>query len=325
MMRRLLLALPLLLAALPASAFPDRPITLATGYAPGGSTDIAARLLADRLAANLGPEARVVVENRPGAAGIVASDWLRRQAPDGHTIMLVESSSHAIAPAALVGGTRYNPVTDFSHLGVIGTAPLLMIVNKDFPAATAPEVLARLRAAPPESITYATSGVGTIVHLAPEMLALDLKTRFVHVPYRSGGQMLTAIFQGEGQFGIAVLASAAQQVRDGMVRGIAVTGNRRFPSFPDLPTLAEAGVPGYDIATWNIILGPPGMPAPLQAALNRALVASLAEPALQQRLLTAGVDVWTAPNAPADARAFLEREVAKFRTVVERTGVKLEP
>ncbi len=325
MMRRLLLALPLLLAALPASAFPDRPITLATGYAPGGSTDIAARLLADRLAANLGPEARVVVENRPGAAGIVASDWLRRQAPDGHTIMLVESSSHAIAPAALVGGTRYNPVTDFSHLGVIGTAPLLMIVNKDFPAATAPEVLARLRAAPPESVTYATSGVGTIVHLAPEMLALDLKTRFVHVPYRSGGQMLTAIFQGEGQFGIAVLASAAQQVRDGMVRGIAVTGNRRFPSFPDLPTLAEAGVPGYDIATWNIILGPPGMPAPLQAALNRALVASLAEPALQQRLLTAGVDVWTAPNAPADARAFLEREVAKFRTVVERTGVKLEP
>ncbi|WP_052214179.1 tripartite tricarboxylate transporter substrate binding protein [Belnapia sp. F-4-1] len=324
-MRRLLLALPLLLAALPAWAFPDRPITLATGYAPGGSTDIAARLLAERLAANLGPEARVVVENRPGAAGIVASDWLRRQAPDGHTIMLVESSSHAIAPAALVGGTRYDPVADFSHLGVIGTAPLLMIVNKDFPATTAPEVLARLRAAPPESITYATSGVGTIVHLAPEMLALDLKTRFVHIPYRSGGQMLTAIFQGEGQFGIAVLASAAQQVRDGMVRGIAVTGNRRFPFFPDLPTLAEAGVPGYDIATWNILLGPPGMPATVQAALNRALVASLAEPALQQRLLTAGVDAWTAPNGPAEAREFLVHEVAKFRTVVERTGVRLEP
>jgi tripartite-type tricarboxylate transporter receptor subunit TctC len=324
-MRRLLLALPLLLAAGQAWAFPDRPITLATGYAPGGSTDIAARLLADRLAANLGPEARVVVENRPGAAGIVASDWLRRQAPDGHTIMLVESSSHAIAPAALVGGTRYDPVADFSHLGVIGTAPLVLIVNKDFPARTAPEVLERLRAAPPESVTFASSGVASIPHLAPELLALDLRTRFVHVPYRSGGQMLTAIFQGEGQFGIAVLASAAQQVRDGMVRGIAVTGSRRFPSFPDLPTLSEAGVPGYDLATWNIILGPSGMPAPLQAALNRALVASLAEPTLQQKLLTAGVDVWTAPNTPADARAFLEREVAKFRTVVERTGVKLEP
>lgn len=327
-MRRLLLAL-LLFAALAVShgahAFPDRPISFVTGYAPGGSTDIAARILAERLGVNLGNDARVVVENRPGAAGIVASEWLKRQAPDGHTIMLVESSSHAIAPAALVGGTRYDPVADYSHLGIIGTAPLILVVNKDFPARTAPEVLERLRSAPPETYAYATSGVGAIVHLAPEMLALDLKTRFVHVPYRSGGQMLTAIFQGEGQFGIAVLASAAQQVRDGMVRGIAVTGERRFPSFPELPTLAEAGVPGYDLVTWNIILGPPGMPAPVQQAINRALVASLAEPALRQRLLTAGVEAWTAPNGPEEARAFLTREVAKFRVVVERTGVKLEP
>lgn len=314
------------LALAPAArAFPERPITLVTGYAPGGSTDIAARILADRLAAHLGPSARVVVENRPGASGTVASDWLRRQAPDGHTIMLVESSSHAIAPNALVGGTRYDPVQDFSHLGVIGVAPLVLVVNKDFPAQTAKEVLATLRAAPPDTFTYATSGVGSIPHLAPEMLALDLGTRFVHVPYRSGGQMLTAIFQGEGQFGIAVLASAAQQVRDGMVRGIAVTGERRFPSFPELPTLAESGVPGYDLTTWNILLGPPGMPREVQAALNRALIASLAEPALRQRLLTAGVEAWEAPNGPGEARAFLVKEVEKFRVVVQRTGVRLEP
>lgn len=324
-MRRLLLAALLSVTASVAEAYPDRPISFVTGYAPGGSTDIAARILAERLGANLGRDARVVVENRPGAAGIIASEWLKRQAPDGHTIMLVESSSHAIAPAALVGGTRYNPVEDFSHLGIIGTAPLILVVNKDFPATTAPEVLERLRSAPAETYTYASSGVGAIVHLAPEMLALDLKARFVHVPYRSGGQMLTAIFQGEGQFGIAVLASAAQQVRDGMVRGIAVTGNRRFPSFPELPTLAEAGVPGYDLVTWNLILGPPNMPVAVQEALNKALVASLAEPALRQRLLTSGVEAWTEANGPADARAFLTREVAKFRTVVERTGVKLEP
>jgi tripartite-type tricarboxylate transporter receptor subunit TctC len=325
-MRRLLgLAFALLLLSPVARAFPDRPITLATGYAPGGSTDIAARILAERLAANLGNGARVVVENRPGAGGIVASEWLKRQAPDGHTIMLVESSSHAIAPNALVGGTRYDPIADFSHLGVIGTAPLILVVNKDLPGATPAAVVQYLRAAPPDSIAYATSGVGTIVHLASEMLALDLGTRFVHVPYRSGGQMLTAIFQGDGKFGIAVLASAAQQVRDGMVRGIAVTGDRRFPTFPELPTLAEAGVPGFDLATWNILLGPPGMPAEIQATLNRALNASLAEPALQQRLLTAGVDAWTRPNGPPEARAFLAREVEKFRVVVQRTGVKLEP
>ncbi|WP_431271301.1 Bug family tripartite tricarboxylate transporter substrate binding protein [Dankookia sp. P2] len=325
-MRRLLgLALALWLLAPAARAFPDRPITLATGYAPGGSTDIAARILADRLAVHLGNGARVVVENRPGAGGIVASEWLKRQAPDGHTIMLVESSSHAIAPNALVGGTRYDPVADFSYLGVIGTAPLVLVVNKDLPGATPAAVVQYLRAAPPDSIAYATSGVGTIVHLASEMLALELGTRFVHVPYRSGGQMLTALFQGDGKFGVAVLASAAQQVRDGMVRGIAVTGDHRFPTFPELPTLAEAGVPGFDLATWNILLGPPGMPAEIQAALNRALVASLAEPALQQRLLTAGVDAWTRPNGPEEARAFLSREVEKFRVVVQRTGVKLEP
>jgi tripartite-type tricarboxylate transporter receptor subunit TctC len=157
------------------------------------------------------------------------------------------------------------------------------------------------------------------------MLAISLGTRFVHVPYRSGGQMLTAIFQGQGQFGIAVLASAAQQVRDGMVRGIAVTGEHRFPSFPDLPTLAESGVGNLDLGTWNILLGPPGMPGELQSALNRALVASLAEPGLRQRLLTAGVEAWEAPNTPEDARAFLARELEKFRTVVQRTGVRLEP
>jgi tripartite-type tricarboxylate transporter receptor subunit TctC len=322
--RSLTLSALTLLAAPAVQAFPDRVITMATGFAPGGSTDIAARLLADRLAEHLGPQTRLVVENRPGASGMVASDWLRRQAPDGYTIMLVESSSHAIAPSALVGGTRYDPLRDFSHLGVIGLAPLVLVVNKDFPAKDAAGVVAKLRAAAPDTYTYATSGVGSIPHLACEMLALDLGTRFVHVPYRSGGQMLTAIFQGEGQFGVAVLASAAQQIRDDMVRGVAVTGERRFPSFPDLPTLAESGVAGYDLTTWNILLGPPGMPAEIQAVLNRSLNAALAEAGLRERLLTAGVEAWDRPNSPQDARAFLAREVEKFRGIVQRTGVRLE-
>jgi tripartite-type tricarboxylate transporter receptor subunit TctC len=324
MQRRHLLALGAATLATPALAFPDKPITLATGYAPGGSTDIAARLLAERLSVHLGAGARVVVENRAGAAGMVASEWLKRQPADGHTLMLVESSSHGIAPNALVGGTRYDPVTDFSHLGVIGTAPLIMVVNNNFPGENAAEVVQRLRSAPKDTFTYATSGVGTILHLATEMLALDLGTRFVHVPYRSGGQMLTAIFTGEAQFGIAVLASAANQVRQGLARGMAVTGEHRFPSFPETPTLAQAGVAGFDLETWNVLLGPPGMPAEIQAAVNQALRTCLNEPETREKLLTAGVLAWRAPNAPADARGFMVREVAKFRAVVERTGVKLE-
>jgi tripartite-type tricarboxylate transporter receptor subunit TctC len=216
-------------------------------------------------------------------------------------------------------------VADFSHLGVIATGPLILVVNNAFPARTAAEVLATLKSSPPETYTYATSGIGSIVHLAPEMLAMGLGTRFVHVPYRSGGQMMTAIFQGEGQFGIAVLASAAPQVRDGMVRGIAVTGAKRFPSFPDLPTFTEAGVTDADISTFFLLLGPPGMPAEMQAVLNRALIAALAEPALRERLINAGAVAWEGPNSPADARAFLVKELAKFRVVVEKTGVKLEP
>ena len=308
-----------------AGAFPERPVVLVTGYAPGGSTDIAARLLQDRFAAHLGGGARIVVENRPGAAGAIASEWLRRQPNDGHVLMIAETGSHAIAPNALVGGTRYDPVADFSHLGVIGAPPMILVVNRDFPARTAAEVVQRLRAAPPESVAYATSGVGGVLHLTTEMLARQLGTRFVHVPYRSGGQMLQAIITGEAQFGIAALASATQQVREGLVRGIAVTGSARFPTFPDVPTLAESGVSGFEFEIWYVLLGPAGIPEPVAERVNRALVATLAEEPVRERLLAAGHDTWRRPNTPGDARAFLARELEKYRLVVERTGVRLQP
>lgn len=335
MTRRPLLAALLGLCALatpflPATAlaFPERPITLVTGYAPGGSTDIAARLLADRLgpalASPAGEPARVVVENRPGAAGIVASEWLRRQPADGHIIMLVESGSHGIAPAALVGGTRYDPVKDFTHLAVLGTGPLVVVANNDFPPRDARALLSALREAPPDSITYASSGVGTPNHLTSEMLAVTLGTRFVHVPYRSGGQQVQAIHQGQGQWGVAVLASAAAQIRGGLVRPLALTGLERFPTFPDIPTLAESGLPGFDLQTWNVILGPPDMPAPVAERLNRAINAALAEEGFRNRLVETGVAPWRQPNTLGDARGFMVREVAKFQEVVKRTGVRLE-
>ena len=323
-MLRALLAVAVSAGAAIAAPFPERPITLATGYAPGGSTDIAARLLADRLQAHL-PNGRVVVENRPGAAGVVASEWLKRQPADGYTIMLVESGSHGIAPNALIGGTRYRPVEDFTHLAVVGTGPLVLIMNNNFPARDAAQFTEMMRNAPAEKYAYASSGVGTPNHLTTEMLASMLGTRWVHVAYRSGGQQVQAVHQGEGQFGVAVLASAAAQIRDGLVRGVALTGLERFPTFPQIPTLAESGVPGFDLQTWNVILGPPDMPAELVQTLNKALTAALAEPTLQEKLINAGVSPWRQPNSPADARAFMVREVEKFRLVVERTGVKLSP
>lgn len=327
MLRRALLGLTLAASiASPALAFPDRTITLAVGFAPGGSTDVTSRLLADRLGPALGPNGRVVVENRPGAAGLVASDWLRRQAPDGHLLMLVEASSHALAPNAVQGGTRYDPIGDFTHIAVVGTGPMIVVAPPSFPARTAQEAIARLREGG-ENLPFASSGVASMPHLSAEMLAatLNMGGRFPHVPYRSGGLMVESIARGETQWGVAVLASAAGQVRDGRVRGIAVTGLERFPSFPDIPTLAESALPGFDLENWFAVIGPRGMPPAVVETLNRAVRASIAEPQLRERLLIAGVNPWSRPNTPRDAEAFFRAELAKFAQVVQRTGVKLEP
>lgn len=323
--RRILLGAGLAALATPALAFPDRAITLAVGFAPGGSTDISSRLVASRMGPLLG--GNVVVENRPGASGLVASDWLRRQAPDGHTLMLVEASSHALAPNAVQGGTRYDPIADFTHIAVVGTGPMILVTQPNFPGRTAQEVIARLRGSPPDSMPFASSGVASMPHLSGEALAntIGLGGRLPHVPYRSGGLMVESIARGETQWGVAVLASAAGQVRDGRVRGVAVTGLERFPSFPDIPTLNEGALPGFDLENWFAIIGPPRMPAAVVERLNGAIRASIAEPQLRERLLVAGVSPWTRANAPADATAFFRSELAKFRQVVDRTGVRLEP
>ncbi len=328
MNRRHLLAIPVL--ALPAVAraqsFPDRTITLVSGFAPGGSTDVTARLLADRMQGLLGPNGRVVVENRPGASGTVAADWLRRLPPDGHVLMLCEASSHALFPNAIQGGTRFNPIDDFTHVAVVANGPLIMVAKPDFPAADAAGAVQKLRSGPQEDMPYASSGVGSIPHFAAEAIAvsLGLGGKFAHVPYRSGGLMVESIARGETAWGVAVLASAAGQVRDGRVRGIAITGAERFPAFPNIPTLAESGIPGFDIGNWFAVVGPPRLPTPVTETLNRAINGALRDPQLRERFVTAGITAYDRPNSPADARAFFQSELAKFKGVVDQTGVRME-
>lgn len=321
------LALPFVAPAARAQDLASRPITLVVGFSPGGSTDITSRLLADRLGPALGPGGRVVVENRAGASGLIASDWLRRQPTDGSIIMLNEASSHALAPHAVTGGTRYDPIADFTHIAMVGTAPLILTGSPQFPARTAQEAVAHMRGGSPDTLPFASSGVGSMPHLAGEMVAasLGLAGRFPHVPYRSGGAMVESTARGETAWGVAILASAAAQVRDNRVKGFAVTGNERFPSFPDIPTLAESGIPGFDLANWFAIIGPRGMPEATVTALNRAIRASLAEPQLRERLLVAGVAPWTRDNSPAATRAYFVSENEKFRGIVAQTGIRLDP
>jgi tripartite-type tricarboxylate transporter receptor subunit TctC len=326
--RRSLLALPLL--ALPsvarAQAFPNRAITLVSGYAPGGSTDISARLVGERMQGLLGPDARIVVENRPGAAGRVASDWLRRQPADGYTLMLTESSSHALLPHAVRRGTPYHPVNDFTQIAMVCTTPYVLITRTDFPARTAQEMVAQLRSADPETLPFATSGVANATHFAAELLVNQLGRggRFPNVPYRSGGLMVESIARGETGWGTAALASAAAQISGGRIRGIAVTSAQRSASFPDIPTLAESGVPGFDLVNWYAIIGPPNMPAEITARLNGAIRQALADPQLRQRFLTAALDAWPGDNTPEAARAYFAAEQERWRDYVNRTNLRLD-
>ena len=304
---------------------PDRPITMATGYGPGGSTDIAARLLADRMAAALAPGARILVDNRPGAAGTVATEWLKRQAPDGYTIMLTETGAAAAAPAATVGGTRYDPIADFIQLGVISTPPGVLVVTPGFGGADARGVLDALREAPPDSISYASSGFGGVLHLRAEMLAQSLGTRFVHVPYRSGAQMVQSIMNGETRFGIAALASATALMREGKLRGVAMVGDRRFPTFPDIPTLEELGVGGFQNGGFFILVGPVGMPEPVAEALNRSLNEALRDPAIREKMVFAGHDPVQERNSLQDADRFMRQQMDQMRQMVARTGIQIQP
>ncbi|GGC53924.1 ABC transporter substrate-binding protein [Siccirubricoccus deserti] len=318
-------ALPRLAVAQGSAWVPDRPITMITGYGPGGSTDIAARMLADRMATALGPEARIVVDNKPGAAGTIATEWLKRQPADGYTIMVTETGAAAAAPATTIGGTRYDPVADFTQLGVISTPPGVLVVTPSFAGPNPHQVLTAMREAPPEKLTYASSGFGGVLHMRAEMLAQALGTRFVHVPYRSGAQMVQAIMTGEAQFGVAALASATPLMREGKVRGVAMVGTRRFPTFPDIPTLGELGVSGFENSGFFLLIGPANIPPRPAEALNRALVTALHDPVIRERMIFAGHDPVQGANGLAEARAFMVRELAEMKKIVERTGIRVQP
>lgn len=302
--------------------YPDRTITLVVPFTPGGSTDIAARILADRAAPKLGPNARIVVENRSGAGGALGGAYVRDRPADGHALLMATASSHGSNPAALPASTPYDPVADFTAVAPVGGGPMLVVVPRGSPITGIEALFAALRERP-GGLTWATSGAGGIGHLTGAlMLARAGGLRAEHVPYRGGAQVMEAMVKGEVDFSVEVLASSAPHLRDGTSRGLAVSGAERHPLVPELPTLREAGLDGFDITTWNLLLGPRGMPAPVVEALSRAVNATLAEPSVAERLRAAGVDP-APPSTPASASAFLQSELRKFRDAVRDTGLDL--
>lgn len=350
--RRPLLCLAALAAAVagPAwaqqpSPYPERPISLVVPFLPGGSTDIAARILAERMAPRLGAHARVVVENRAGAGGSVGAEWVRHRAADGYTLLLASSSALGTNPAALPAQTPYDPVEDFTPIAQVGGGPLVLVVPAASPFRSAEALFAAIRAEPGR-YTWATSGAGGIGHLTGELIKIVAGGRpsgrgggpqaggesrpparplvAEHVPYRGGSAVMEALAKGEVDYSLEVLASTAPHLRDGLSRGLAVTSLRRHPLFPEIPSLDEAGLKGFDITTWNVLVGPRGLPPEITAALARAVRETLAEPEVARRMAAAGVDPAPAAAATPEAtRAFLVAEGEKFRGIVRQAGLRL--
>jgi tripartite-type tricarboxylate transporter receptor subunit TctC len=308
-----------------ADTFPDRPITITNGYGPGGSTDIAARLLIDQMGPALGPTARLIVENKPGASGTIANTWLTRQPADGYSLLISESSSFAIWPSMHESGTRYRPLEDFTWIATICTAPMVLIVSPDFPARTAAEAFEVLRSSRSEQHDYSSSGPGSIPHIAAEMLkhTLGAGAKSHHIPYRGGAPAVLSIAKNETAWGVASLGSAAGQMQGNLVRPLAVTSAARFPAFPEVPTFAEAGLKDMEVSIFYLLHAPAGLPADVTERLNRANVASLAHPATRERFVTAGMQAWEGANTPETTRAIVEAELKRFRAVGERTGIKI--
>jgi tripartite-type tricarboxylate transporter receptor subunit TctC len=315
------------LAALPAfprgalAAFPDRVITLVVPFAPGGNTDLAGRLMADRIGPLLGG-GRAVVDNKPGAGSALGADAVRRARPDGYTLLVGSASTLAVAPASGAAAARYHPTKDFTPLALFGLSTMGLVVAADSGIGTVAELLDRLRANPGK-FSFASSGVGGISHLAGEYFASLAGVQAIHVPYRGGSQTPEAVMKGEALYAVDSLGSIIGQIRDGALRLLAVSTRTRDPNFPDVPTIAEAALPDFEVASWTVLVGPAGMPADVTEALGRAAAQVLNEPNVRSRLEATGTIPET-KSSPEATRAFMDRQFGLYQGIVQRIGLRMD-
>jgi tripartite-type tricarboxylate transporter receptor subunit TctC len=319
-----LTALSLSAGSARAQAFPTRPPIMSNGYPPGGSTDVAARLLVGGMSPDLDGQS-VIVENRPGASGTVAATWLTRQQPDGYSLLLSESSSFAIWPAMYETGTKYDPVKDFDWIATVCIAPMVFIVSPDFPARTVAEAIEVLRSPKSVDLNYSSSGAGSIPHIGCELLRnlVGESNQSRHVPYRGGAQAVLSVSKGETAWGVASLGSATGLMEGGALRALAVTSPQRFPQFPDIPTFNELGLKEMELSIYYLIQAPAGLPRAVLEKLNRATATSLTQTVTRERFRKAGMEPWGGVNTPESTREIVMAENARFREIAKRTGLKI--
>jgi tripartite-type tricarboxylate transporter receptor subunit TctC len=300
------------------SDYPNQPIRLIVPFAAGGATDVLARLLGERLSQSLGQQ--VVVDNRGGAGGNIGSAQAAKAEPDGYTLLMGAVGTHAINQS-IYPKLPYDPIEDFAPVSLVATVPNVLVVNPSVPAQTVQELIALAKSRPGE-LNFASSGNGTSIHLSGELFKSMTGVDMVHVPYKGSGPAMTDLLGGQVQMMFDNLPSALPNVQAGKLRALGVTGAERSPALPDVPTIEEAGVPGYEALSWFGIFAPAGTPQPVIDKLHDHIVQALADPAMRARLADLGAE--PVGSTPQEFASFIRAEAEKWAKVVKEAGVKLE-
>jgi len=315
MIRILLAAALAFTSAFVAAQYPNKPIRMVVAFPPGGSTDLAARALGERLSAALGQP--IVVDNKPGASGNIGAEFVAKSAPDGYTLFMA-ATSFATAPA-FFPQLGWNPVKDFAPVSLVATVPIMVVVNPAVPAANAQELIAYSKANPGK-LNLASPGAATLTRLAGEAFKQAAGLDWVTVHYKGGVPAVTDMLSGQAQVMFANISDVITQVKAGKLRAIAVTTAKRSAMVPELPTLAESALPGFDISTWQAVMAPAGTPREVVQRLNAEIVKAMAIPEVKDKFLSFGTDA--ASSTPEELGRFLASEVNKIGKIAKDVGAK---
>jgi len=318
--RRAVLGLALALAAGTALAqgYPTRPIRLVVPFPPGGGTDIIAREVANKVATSEGWT--IVIDNKPGSGGNIGVDAAVKASPDGYTLVLGQTSNLAINPS-LYAKLPYDPVKDLAPIGLVASAPLVVVVSGTSPYKTLADVVAAAKAKP-TALNYASSGNGTVAHLATEQFQKAAGVQFTHVPYKGASQGLTDLVGGQIQMYVSSVPTLIAQIKTGQLRALAVTSLQRNRDLPDVPTMAESGYKDFEAVTWFGVAGPAAMPKDAIVKLNAAFNKALATPEVQKKLAAQGAEVMTGP--PEKFASLIRTDGVRWGAIVKASGVRLD-
>ncbi len=297
------------------ATWPDKPIRMVAVSAPGGSTDILARVYAQRLSAQLGQQ--VVVDNRAGGGGMIASELVARADPDGYTLLFTHTS-HSVLPS-LHAKLPYHPFNDFTPIGLVALTHSVLLVHPTLPAKTVRELI-ELARAQPGKLNYGAGSTGASAHLAGELFKLMAKVDIVHVPYKGTAAQLGALLGNEIQMSFSTVPAAMAHIQSGKLRALGIGSLQRIVALPDVPTIAEAALPGFDVSAWNGVLGPARMPAPVVTRVNRELAVIAKNPEARERAAAQGTDLVS--GTPEAFAAHIKSQIAKWAKVVKAAGIQ---